>query len=63
MKFYGETQPLYLDTDVSGEGLRAALLQTRYGITFPRDKVPDISILRSIAFASKCLSGTEKKIQ
>ena len=27
MKFYDDTKPLYLETDTSGIGLRAALLQ------------------------------------
>ena len=33
MKFYGETKPLYLETDASTIGLSAALLQTRDGMT------------------------------
>ena len=46
MKFYDETKPLYIETDVSGIGLGEALLQTRDNMTFHRDDVPDNSILR-----------------
>ena len=50
MQFYDKTQPLYLETDTSGVRLGAALLQTRYGTSCPRDKAPNNSILRSMAF-------------
>ena len=63
MKFYDETKTLYIETDASRVGLGAALLETRCGTSFPRDKVPDNSILRPIAFASKSLFSMEKKIQ
>ena len=63
MKFYNETQPLYLEADASAVELRAVLLQTRNGKSCPRDKAPDNSILRPIAFVSKSLSCTEKNIQ
>ena len=59
MKFYDDTKPLYLETDTSGVGLGAALLQTQEGTTFQRDTVPDNTILHPIAFASKSLTGTE----
>ena len=61
MKFYDETQPLYLEIDVSVVGLGAALLQTRNGTSCSRDEVPDSSILRPIVFVSKSLSSTEKR--
>ena len=61
MKFYDETQVLYLDTDASGIGLEAALLQTRSGRSCSRDKAQDNSILRPIAFASKSLSSAERR--
>ena len=45
MKFYNETKPLYIETDVSGAGLGAALLQTRDNISCHRDDAPVSSIL------------------
>ena len=59
MKFYDETKPLYLETDVSGIGLGTTLLQTRDGTTCPKDIAPDNTIVRSIAFASKSLTNVE----
>ena len=61
MKFYDNTQPLYLETDKSGVGLGAVLLQTRNDTIYPSDKAPDGSILRPIAFSSKSLSSVEKR--
>ena len=61
MKFYDETQPLYLETDASGVRLGAALQQSRSGTSCQGDKVPDNSILRPITFASKCLSSMERR--
>ena len=61
IKFYEETMLLYLETDASGIRLRAALLQTRSGTSCQRDKAPDNSILRPIAFASKSLSNAERR--
>ena len=54
MKFYDETKPLYLETDASGVGLGANLLQTR-------DGAPDNTILQPIAFTSKSLTSTEHR--
>ena len=51
IKFYDETKPLYLETDTSGVGLGASLLQTRNGTM----------ALRPIAFTSKSLSSAEKR--
>ena len=45
MKFNNETKPLYLETDASGIGLNAALLQTRDGMKCPKDSTPDNTIL------------------
>ena len=47
MKIYDETLLLYLETYASGIGLRAALLQTRGGTSFPRNIAPDNSILKT----------------
>ena len=59
MKFYDKTKPLYLETDASGIGLGAALLQTRDHTTCPKDSTPDNTILRPLAFASKSLTSGE----
>ena len=40
MKFCDETKPLYLETDASGIGCGTTLLQTRDGMTCPRDVAP-----------------------
>ena len=60
MKFYDKTKPLYIEMNVSGVGLGATLLQTRSNTSCHKDKAPDNSILRSIAFAIKSLMGAEK---
>ena len=59
IKFYDETKPLNIETDASGVGLGAALLQTRDNMTCHRDEVPDNSTLIPIAFARKSLNGAE----
>ena len=46
MKFYDETQPLYLETYASGVGLKAGLLQTKSSTRCPRDKAQGKSIPR-----------------
>ena len=61
MKFYDDNKPLYIETDASGVGLGAALLQTRRNTSCHRDKAPDISFLTPIAFSSKSLTGAEKR--
>ena len=61
MKFYDETKPLCIETDESGIGIGASLLQTRSHTSCHGDEVPDSSILRPIAFTSKNLTGAEKK--
>ena len=60
MKFYDETKPLHIETDASGVGLGAALLQTRRNTNCHRDEALDNSILRPIAFSRKNLTGAEK---
>ena len=61
MKFYNQAQPLYLGTDAHGVRLGTALIPTRSGTSYPRDKVPDNSILRPIMFASKSLLSVERR--
>ena len=45
MKFYDDTKLLYLATDASGIGLRAALLQLRYDTVCQKGIAPDNTIL------------------
>ena len=59
-KFYDETKPLYIETDVSGVGLGAAVLPARSSTSCSRDEAPDNSILRHTAFVSKSLSSVER---
>ena len=59
MKFYDNNNLLYLETDASGIGLRAALLQLRGDTSCQTHMVPDNTILCPIAFVSKRLIGTE----
>ena len=58
-KFYDDTKPLYLETDASGVGLSAALLQRHEGTTCQKDTVPKNTVLCLITFASKSLTGTQ----
>ena len=62
MKFYDETQPLYLETDESGVRLGVALLQTRSGTSCPRGKPSTNSILRLVVCQQKPVN-CRKKIQ
>ena len=41
MKFYDQTKPLYIETDIPGFGLGAALLQTGSGTSCPRVEAPE----------------------
>ena len=61
MKFNDDTKPLYLETDVSGVGLGAALLQLHEGTMCQKDIVPDNAILHPITFAGKGLTGAEHR--
>ena len=61
MKFYNDTTQLYLETDASGVGLGAALLQLCNNTTFQKDMVPDNTILHPIALASKSLTRAEQR--
>ena len=59
MKFYDDTKLLYLETDASGVGLSAALLQMHKGTTCQKVTVPTNTILHAITFTRKSLTGTE----
>ena len=61
MKFYDDTKPLYLETDVSGVGLAAALLQLCNNIACQKGMAPDNTNLHPIMFASKSLTGAERR--
>ena len=62
IKFYDDTQLLYIEMDASGVGLGATFLQMRSNTSCPMDEAPDNSTLRPIAFASKSLIAAEKDI-
>ena len=57
--FFNASRPLYLETDASGAGLGARLLQIRNGMNCGKDKVSDNATLHPITFARKSLSSSE----
>ena len=59
MKFYHDAKPLYSETDASGVGLGAALLQLHNNTVCQKGIVPDNITLHPIAFASKSLTAAE----
>ena len=61
IKSYDNTKLLYLEADVSGVGLGAALLQLRDNMNCPKGTAPDNTILCPIAFVSKSLTGAEQR--
>ena len=59
MKFYDDTKLLYLETDASRIGLRAALLQLHDNTACQKGTAPNNTILCPITFASKSLTDAE----
>ena len=59
MKFYDSPRPLYLETNTSGIGLVARLLQVRDGMNWEHDEIPHNAIFWPIAFASKSSVSVE----
>ena len=60
LQYYRRRKKLYLEVDASQTGLGAALLQ-RDGTTNEDEDLPDSSLLRPIAYASKSLTDTEQR--
>ena len=52
---------LYLETDASGTGLGAALLQTRDSMSCPKDNTSENTILWLIMFVSRSLTSAEHR--
>ena len=61
MKFYDNSKLLYLEMDVSGIGLGAALLQLHDNTVCQKGVVPQNKALHPIAFTSKSLTGVEQR--
>ena len=59
IKFYDYTKLLYLETNASGVGLAAAMLQLHDSTTCQKGMAPGNIILHPIVFASKSLRGAE----
>ena len=59
LKLYNEKESLYLETDFSGIGLGAGLLQVRDGMQFSQEEAPDNTALCLIALASMILTSAK----
>ena len=59
MQLYADKEILDPETYASGVGLWAGLLLVYEGMSCPRDRAPDFSILRPTAFAIKSMSSAE----
>ena len=60
--FYNEMELLYLEINASRVEFRANLLQTREGMSCPRDEASDNNILRPIIFPVRACQP-QKEIQ
>ena len=62
MRLYNETEPIHMETDISGLGLGDQLLKIRDGMSFPRNKAHDnAALLHPIAFVIKSFTSTETR--
>ena len=61
MNVYDERGPPYLETDMSGVGLGAGLLQIREGMTFSCTEARGYTTLYPIAFSIKRLSSADTR--
>ena len=61
MKFYDETKPLYLETNVSRIGLGPPCYKLGMEQYAKRDMVPDNTILRPITFVCQSMTSTEQR--
>ena len=52
---------MFLETDASGVGFEATLLQTGGGTSCHRDEAPDNNVFRPIAFVSRSLLEVERR--
>ena len=53
---FNESEPPYLETDTSEVDLEAGLLQVRDRMNCPKDKAPENTLPRPIAFTEKGLT-------
>ena len=63
MKFYDEMKPLFIEKDVSGVGLGAALLQTKSNNSSPRGEAPEQQYMQTHCIHQQKPDWSRKKIQ